>query len=215
MPYDLNKIAPTCVVLTWLYMAAEVVFFAVTFWETGFYRGDFSAGAEMDVEFYVLDLAIMIGAFGMLAAAIGAYVVNGVWIYRAVSNARALDPRPERISPGWAIGWHVIPIANLWMPFRAMKQTWNTSAEAGRDIAAPVGHPFGIWWTCWIISSLIDNASFRMSMHAETNDEWLTVGYIDMASTVLSVIAAYYFLQILREITRAQADQSGVAEVFS
>ena len=215
MPYDLTKLTPVCIVLTWLYLVCEVAFIGVTFWETGYYRGDFSPGMEMDVDFYALDAVLMVAAFGLLAATLGAYVVNGMWIYRAVANAQALDPNAERISPGWAIGWHVIPIANLWMPFRAIRQTWNTSTGLGREINAPVGHPFGIWWGAWVISTLFSNASFRISIRAETNDDWLTVGYLDMGASVFSLIAGFFFIRILRDITRAQSEQTGVAEIFS
>ncbi len=59
------------------------------------------------------------------------------WVYRISSNARALGGRLS-ISPGWAVGYQVIPIVNLWMPFSIMKEIAQTSSADLRTVQR--------WW---------------------------------------------------------------------
>lgn len=64
-----------------------------------------------------------------LAALITAVVVSR-WIYRANSNARALGAADMAFTPGGAVGWYFVPIANFWKPYQAMREIWKASASA-------------------------------------------------------------------------------------
>jgi hypothetical protein len=55
-------------------------------------------------------------------------VIFCIWIYRANYNARQLGATDMKFSPGWAVGWYFIPIANLWKPYQAMCEIWQASA---------------------------------------------------------------------------------------
>ena len=82
-----------------------------------------------------LDNADLDNAEGLYAAVLLAnwlililtYVVFGTWIYRAAANVDAASVPGFRFTPGWAVGWHFVPIANLFKPFGAMRQIWNAS----------------------------------------------------------------------------------------
>src|ERR1043166_6019302 len=39
------------------------------------------------------------------------------WIHRANKNLHCLSTEVMRLSPGWAIGWYFIPVANLFKPY--------------------------------------------------------------------------------------------------
>ena len=213
MAYDLGKLWPVCRALTFLYLATEAAFITVTIWEVGYYEDVFSEGAYLDPEWSALDAAISIAAFGLLAATVAAYVANGIWLYRAGANAGDFDPDPGRISPGWCVGWHVVPFANFWMPFRAMKQIWNSST--GAPIDAPVRHPFGLWWALWVVSSIIASLSHQLYRRAEELEDWIAVGYLDISASTIGVAAAIFYLRIMRDVTRAQSSRANVDEVFA
>lgn len=59
------------------------------------------------------------------------YLVTAVlflrWTYLANWNARILGAPDLKPSPGWAVGWYFVPIANLWKPFQALRQTFKAS----------------------------------------------------------------------------------------
>ena len=50
--------------------------------------------------------------------------------HRANYNARQLGAADMRFTPGWAVGWHFIPIAWFWKPYQAMTEIWRASVNA-------------------------------------------------------------------------------------
>ncbi len=50
-----------------------------------------------------------------------------MWVYRAHANLRESGMEELRHSPGWAVGSYFIPIANLFVPFSAMRALHNRS----------------------------------------------------------------------------------------
>lgn len=51
-----------------------------------------------------------------------------IWLYRAYNNLRAFyASRRLTYSPGWAVGSFFIPFANLIIPYRAVRETWQKS----------------------------------------------------------------------------------------
>src|SRR6476660_3998770 len=69
-----------------------------------------------------------------------------VWFHRAYRNAAALGAASLHFSPGWAVGWWLVPIASFWVPLLAALDLWNASnaviSDAGgrsrRPNAAPI-----------------------------------------------------------------------------
>jgi Domain of unknown function (DUF4328) len=47
-------------------------------------------------------------------------VVTGIlflrWVFRANESARLLGALEMKFTPGWAVGWYFVPLANLWKP---------------------------------------------------------------------------------------------------
>ena len=145
-----------------------------------------------------------------------AYVVNGIWIYRASSNAAQIDPDTRRISVGCTVGWYFIPIANLWMPFQAMKQLWNSShGGVTGDIHASAPMLLSFWWVAWVVSSLLPDASFRIPMRNDGLETWSTTARLDVLAAPASILSAILFLKILRAVTQVQGNQSRQAEIFA
>ncbi len=133
-------------------------------------------------------------------------ITNAVWLVRAARNAAELDTSAPSFAGGWTLGWFFIPIAHLWMPFRAIRYMWNVSvkgAEHAGDDAPPF---FIIWWFCWIFPRIIDIAplGYQFTMY-------------DVLSLALTAVSAYQFLRIIRTVTDAQVhgDQHRLANVFA
>ena len=67
-----------------------------------------------------------------------------LWSHRVAQIAHNLH-YPARRSPGWAVAGWLVPIVNLWFPYRSL-----------RDSLAP-GNPdqrlVGRWWACYIAST--------------------------------------------------------------
>ncbi|WP_038168324.1 DUF4328 domain-containing protein [Verrucomicrobium sp. BvORR106] len=140
------------------------------------------------------------GAIGL--SQLGVYVVTAivfcVWIVRSQKNVWAFG-YPQEITPGWAVGWFFIPIANLWKPYQAMKALWLSSVPNRSH--APL---LPIWWTFWILSSAIARVSFKTSMKAETVEELISASQLQLANCVVDVPLTALALGIVINISRAQ-----------
>jgi hypothetical protein len=115
------------------------------------------------------------------------FVVTGIlflkWIHRANTNSRGFGARNMMFTPGWSIGYYFIPFLNLYRPYQAMKEIWkisNNPAAWQNESGSPL---LGWWWVSWIISIVLGQISFRMSLAANTVDSL-------KESTVMSIISA-------------------------
>jgi hypothetical protein len=115
-----------------------------------------------DVEAYELRNALVgvlhLGSF-MLTV-----ILFAIWVYTVTKNARELTGDTSRLSPGWAVGWYFIPIANLFKPYQVMRDTWHASIEPAswENQAAP--KLINIWWTLWIMLNIASNALNQLAV---------------------------------------------------
>jgi hypothetical protein len=140
------------------------------------------------------------GAIGLMQMAI--YIVTAVvfcvWIVRSHKNVWAFGG-PQEVTPGWAVGWFFVPIANLWKPYQAMKALWLSSVPNRSH--APL---LPIWWTLWLLSNFMGRISFKTSMKAETVEELISASQLQLANCALDVPLAALALGIVINISRAQ-----------
>ena len=145
-------------------------------------------------------------------AQLGFMILNGIliliWIYRANVSARGLGAELET-SPGWAVGWFFIPIANLYMPFDALRDLWKGSANPARWRDEPVpGLLFWSWWLLWLASNITANIAFRWSLNAEDLADFQAVSRLTFASDALSAPASLLFAIIVARIQAMQQDRA-------
>ena len=79
-----------------------------------------------------------------------------VWQYTAQRNVWATAPgRAPRVSPAWAVGWWLVPVANLWMPLVAIREL-RTRSHRGSE-RPPMGGfvILAAWWVVWVASSVV------------------------------------------------------------
>ena len=140
------------------------------------------------------------GVIGIIQLVI--FIVSGFlilkWIYRANYNARQLGAEDMRFTPGWSIGWYFVPIATFWKPYQAMKEIYKAShtPDNWKDTEVPSMLPW--WWFFWIISSLMGNASFRVTMRAQKLDELIAADVLTFVSDILSIPLALLTTNLIR-----------------
>jgi hypothetical protein len=135
---------------------------------------------------------------------VASIVIFCIWIYRANYNARQLGAADMRFSPGWAVGWYFIPIANLWKPYQAMKEIWKASADPAHWQDQPRGSILPVWWTFFLLSNIMSNASFRLSLRANTLPELVAASSVSIANDVLDLISTLTALMLVGQIVRMQ-----------
>ena len=150
---------------------------------------------------------------GYSIVVIGAYIVNAFWIHRATSNAADMHPYDGRFGPGWAIGFHCIPILNLWKPYVSARQTWNTSTRIDRDPEAAAPGFLKLWWALWVTLSILSIISGQY-FETFTYEGFRASAIIDILNGPVSLGCAILFYRFVRDVTQAQ-QSSGIEKVFA
>ncbi len=130
-----------------------------------------------------------------------------VWQYRAATNLRALGVRELRYSPAWAVGWWLIPVANLVMPYLTVRELYRASdPDAGAtDWRRPVPFLLPVWWAAWILPLMVGAAGLALSSRtslapsAAIARDWWT-----MAGSSAAVAGAMLSIALVRGIGRRQ-----------
>ena len=63
--------------------------------------------------------------YGLLL--VSSVFIIGRWIYLSAKINQLLEVKGLKFSPGWCIGWHLIPIANLFTTYQALKEIYKAS----------------------------------------------------------------------------------------
>jgi hypothetical protein len=152
---------------------------------------------------------------------LGTVITVGMWIYQTHKNLNSLVSGKRDFSPGWAVGWFFIPIANLFKPFQAMRELWKASDPAGSPHAwkqNPSSALIGWWWAFWLLSNIIGNASTQASFRNNaTLEDLRTAAGAGMASSFFAILAAFCLIAIIhavqaRQEKKYQLLQEGEAE---
>ncbi len=223
-PRNIAKIGRLAAWATRVYLmigVAELMVFIISF-----------ASHELYISFLYWERMIL-GRLGLMlevadlivVAAISVLIINAVWLVRAARNAAEFDPHPKSFSGGWTLGWFFIPIANLWMPFRAIRYMWNVSIKGPSHGDDKAPRFFLIWWGCWVaepvvvLGTIITRTTLLLTGSLDA-DLWLhesKLFYIlEYLPILFDCIATYFFLRIIRTVTDAQVhgDQRRLANVF-
>src|SRR5262249_41174076 len=115
------------------------------------------------------------------------------WLYRAHSNLRRLDENKLDYGPAWAFLGFLIPIANLVIPRKVVRDVWLASdpdIPSDQDVSWELGNPTPLvdgWWVFLILSVLI--AVFTIVLVAlQQSSARLTLAGVRLA--LLALIAA-------------------------
>lgn len=77
------------------------------------------------------------------------------WTYVVKSNAFALGAQNLECTPGWSVGYYFIPLANLWMPYVALKEAFVASNPRSDDRRTSYSTLLQSWWALWLCSNLL------------------------------------------------------------
>ena len=126
------------------------------------------------------------------------------WIYRATKNLAVIHPAEQLVSPGWAVGWWFIPIANLWKPYQVMTAIWKGSDPN----SSPAPRIILIWWGVWLLSDLMALISdISINFDDLAIEELIRFGQLGVVADALSIVAAVLLFYLVRRIGINQAEK--------
>jgi heme/copper-type cytochrome/quinol oxidase subunit 2 len=165
--------------------------------------------------------------FGSLFAVLGiveglvtlvALVAFFVWFYRANKNLRALGATELSFTPGWSVVWWFIPIANIWMPYKATVEiakasdpsVGSTDRLTRRQMKSP--RLILVWWLFSILSLFVFFAIAFASAGlwaSLSQDELESTGalVIELGSASVSAVSLWLTIMVVKEITKRQTEK--------
>jgi heme/copper-type cytochrome/quinol oxidase subunit 2 len=167
--------------MLWIYLGITIVSLVSDFMQMNLLNSAPFSQAEAEAN----DLRQRIITVFYLATFIVTGIVFLKWIYRANSNCHGFGAQNMKFSPGWSVGYYFIPFLNLYRPYQAMKEIWKVSKNPADWENEPGSPLLGWWWALWIISGILGQLSFRMSLRADT------VGSLK-ESTIISIVSGLF-----------------------
>ena len=144
---------------------------------------------------------VAVGLF-RLALFVVTAIASLVLLHRLRVNVDQLGATGLTSSPGWSVGWFFVPVANLWKPFQATRQTWQASEnpESWSSVTAPSF--IGVWWTTWILAGIIGQAAWRFP--TGTVDQLITGTWIELAAAGVEVVSTVCYMMLFRRLPAVQ-----------
>jgi hypothetical protein len=175
-----------------------------------------SGAVNIDTDVGPLVMTVGLSYLGYVAAMVLAILMVARWIYCAHANLRDAGIQELEFTPGWAVGWYFVPIANLFKPYQAMRELWTACHGEDNHFGGEAPAEAKVWWSNWLVGNIISGIGTRISLIAGGDSETKAIGYvIDVASTALLMIAAFFLIKLVKEITHAQLNGAFVAEIFA
>jgi hypothetical protein len=158
--------------------------------------------ADFDINETLLPSEVVASLIGFIQLVL--YIVLAIvflrWIYRANKNLHILSSWRMRFTPGWAVGWYFIPIANLFKPYQAMKEIWQVS-HCDDD---PGHHRLVIlWWFVWIISTVLGRFVIKSAIRADDPESYATMASVYIASDAMDLLLNIVALMLVSRIWAA------------
>lgn len=162
-------------------------------------QGELTPGLEAS------ESVMTLSALAYFAVFLVSAIVTLKWIYRVNFNARRLG-RGKTISAGWSVGWFFVPVANLVMPFRGLRETWQIAEAPLAWRTAPTPALLRWWWGFWLVSNGLASAGARIEDSAQHLGAVLTGSALTAAAALLGLIAALLLIRIVRRLSAKQRE---------
>jgi hypothetical protein len=164
------------------------------------------ADAQASDNFVRLSAVLELGTFVI------AVIAFCMWIHLATSNGPALGGAQLRFTPGWAVGWFFVPIANLVRPYQAVSEVWRTSdpgvglTTAEQRARMKVSPLVSVWWILLVLAGLISRFVF-FNARNDTADSLHSSAIADIVGSALLIIAGFLAVALVGAIDTRQTEK--------
>jgi hypothetical protein len=127
-----------------------------------------------------------------------------MWQHRSHANLHAAGVPRLEFTPGWAVGWWFVPIANLWKPFQAMRELHEAST-GDPDWRPRAPGLLGWWWAGYLTFNILDGIAGVLFADESGSLEPLLIGdRFSIAGDAVSIATALLAIRILRAVVERQ-----------
>lgn len=210
--------------LRWLLIATALVYLIsglskLAQWHVFAALRDGNDPSELAMTIVLEAIVLRHGLLGTLMSLviIGTVTLFMIWTYRASSNIHALGGQGIRFTPGWAVAWYLVPIANLWMPYQVMSEIWRFSRNPFGPRLETTSRLLQWRWLCWLSFLIGGSIHLRWAVPAHGLEEVFSAEPLSIAASVFAIISAGLALVLVKRICSLQvlaADRS-LSAVFA
>jgi len=199
-------------ILFWVFIASSISHtgYVLTWNPVGNSIGINTAG---NINIGLMVAGALFGLFNFMVNTV-ALVFFLIWIYRAYSNLYLFTDKRLKYSPGWAVGYFLIPVANLFMPYLVTTEILRHSnpINFGELYNGKPEKPsfliVNLWWTSFILP-IIFSVSFIIYLiligHFPYNmAEFSNIPVIKICSVLFTIFEVTMTILMLRQITKLQ-----------
>lgn len=212
----------TAMTLIWVMLALEAATIAASIFQLNIYYTMEEGKLISENMELAGDMAVGLAGLLYFSMNLVSIITFIRWFRRAYYNLGKLTHNTE-YSDGWAAGAWFIPIMNLFVPYRIMKELYVKTkqylvlvANLPYDNKLKTGY-LPLWWTLWIIGGIIGNILFRTSFKAETLTQLIDSEILTIASSIIGIPLAIVTIIVIKDYTEAEktlyeVDQEGLEE---
>lgn len=137
------------------------------------------------------------------------FILNAVlfliWLYRAVGNNLAMGASGQEYTPAWSVGYFFIPLANLVLPYFAMREMWLTSHDLAGASDKVRARPVFVWWALYLGSAVILSIAAQVHGHHVHDLSRLVVAHrMEIVGFAVRLAGIAMFMRIVWTATRLQ-----------
>lgn len=156
---------------------------------------------------------LVLTTFALNAVFLGSVIPILMWVYTAHANLRRAGITGLNYSPGWATFSFFVPVANLFVPFTAMRELANRSAGEPEEFAASSVDEVFSWWGCWIAAALVMTLATAMLVvdalpGIAVVAPWPVIVGFQMFGQALFAGSAFFLIKVIRRVTDHQISGS-------
>lgn len=154
----------------------------------------------------------------LVQSAVG--VAYFMWLHRARANLVAMGAAELAYSPGWSVACHFVPLVNLVLPFRVMKETFNRSHGEPPELALSTVDDASGWWACTIGAALLFVPWLVLLAFAAIPNMYVvmppgTHALLLLLSLLLLLGATRYLYRLIGTISEAQRTGGNLGDTFA
>ena len=129
-----------------------ILFAAACFWSYAIIRSNVGADESMMIGPGIL---AVVGMVGVTVSALVAGIGFLLWFHKAIANLHGTQLPGLRARPLWSAISLFVPVAQLFVPFLAMRELWNRSHGEDEYQSRASVTTVTIWWLCLLTGSFI------------------------------------------------------------
>lgn len=197
--------------LMWMHILVSFLLLVSLVWELKVLK-DFQNGLFSDQASFLKALKLPTEITAYLAVLfllifLGGGVIVFKWIKVANKNVRALGAKDLCFTPGWAVGWFFIPVANLFKPFKVMNEIWSASHSPQKWQSDEKNRAVQKWWGLWIGSNGLIQISNNLEKNADSMDKIIQLSYLSIGGEILWITLCLSFISLVRQISTVQVER--------